>query len=533
MNKQMIKLNNFLQLFLTVLSLPSVYKIKSIKQIFLLLILIISSIITTKGIIIYFDDLYIFKIIILKLTLLYFLFLIFNLIIRFYVMFYKILKYFIKNNIKKDLVITYYLYNIFCIIITLFLLYKIYKNMIILDINFQNYILTYIFLFSVVLALMYIDYISENEIKILNYYNKNILFFIFIFIFLILLLNILKQFDDEKLYSYIIKNNLLNKFSLNMLPNNNIKMIEGPGPSNKSEITNDINKPSINKNKNFFSFNKNKKFITNNEMKIENRITKFRDPIIKSKTQSTILPIQDNSAVAGPSKNLNLENPNQINTMEPAKKIPSSFFYNTEKNVLDLYIPKLENKKYLYFLENENYGYFVKNLSDSFNFNNHDATDNYTIGLMGVLEDIDKDFNNPIDKENFAYFIDGLEYALDSNLFKLNNDLIDVKCEDGQTNYLAIFQYKDDKGNTAYLNINSYELKLLKDIGDLNSGKFENLNNNYLFTCNLKKDVESLNILKYYGISEENIEKLKIIHREANKPSFMKRFTKKFLDFIK
>jgi hypothetical protein len=103
------------------------------------------------------------------LSMLYFLYLVFNLIVRIYNMHYKMLNYFYflnnKNNESLTVIITYYFYNYFCIFISLLILYKIFNN---LPIGYNDYLIILSYLISFTLALMYIDNTSDNKIFIKN-----------------------------------------------------------------------------------------------------------------------------------------------------------------------------------------------------------------------------------------------------------------------------------------------------------------------------------------------------------------------------
>jgi hypothetical protein len=158
-------LNNIAKLYITIISYPSVIKLNNLKQLFILMILIISTLILTTGIIenIKYE---LIKIIIINFTILYFLFIIINLIVRIYNMLVRVAHYFLQNtHLERRVIIGYYFYNFLCIILTTILLYRVEFSMIQYDPTIINYINIYIF-FSLFISLIYVDYISALEFKI-------------------------------------------------------------------------------------------------------------------------------------------------------------------------------------------------------------------------------------------------------------------------------------------------------------------------------------------------------------------------------
>lgn len=158
-------LNNIAKLYLIIISYPSVLKLKNLKQLFILMILIISTLMLTTGFIhnIKYE---IIKLIIINFTMFYFLFIIINLIVRIYNMLVRVAHYFLKNtHLDRSLIIGYYFYNLLGILLTSILLYKLEISMIQYDPSIIKFIYIYIFV-AIIISLIYIDYISELEFHI-------------------------------------------------------------------------------------------------------------------------------------------------------------------------------------------------------------------------------------------------------------------------------------------------------------------------------------------------------------------------------
>ena len=129
-NKQIIINRKFLEIFLNVVTLPSVYKLKNIKLTLVLMFLLINSLIVSSGII-YKIDSDLIQISIVYLTIFYLFYILFNIIVRIYNTLIRTLTYFIKQSSKidKKIVISYYIYNIICLILTSILIYKLYYSL--------------------------------------------------------------------------------------------------------------------------------------------------------------------------------------------------------------------------------------------------------------------------------------------------------------------------------------------------------------------------------------------------------------------
>jgi hypothetical protein len=179
--------NRHMEILLSVLQLPSVYKIKNIKYLLILLLLIISSFILKFGII-YSIHFCLLQGLIFCLSFIFFCYLIFNFIIRIYNVFFRMFLYFRKKSnyikIDKNIIIGYYVYNIISLILTIILLYNLANSLINYDDTFLKYIYIYIFLCTIISSIIYIAYISEEIIVVTPVKIRK-------FSFLFLLLNIL------------------------------------------------------------------------------------------------------------------------------------------------------------------------------------------------------------------------------------------------------------------------------------------------------------------------------------------------------
>lgn len=218
-------MNNYIELILDyiskILASPTVYKINNLKELLFILILVSSSIINNTNLINYIDNKLILKFIFV-LNIIYLIFLIFNFIIRNFNII-RITKYFIINNINNKIRLTYYLYNIFCFIITLFLINRIMNNL--FDNNIYIILNNLIFI-SFILSIMYIDYLTGDNI-IINNNSTNKIFKFIIIIYSVIFSYFLVNLVSSLLEEFIIKNNLLNKFISNIFPqNNSLNVIE-------------------------------------------------------------------------------------------------------------------------------------------------------------------------------------------------------------------------------------------------------------------------------------------------------------------
>jgi hypothetical protein len=120
----------------------------------------------------------------------------FNILIRLFIQIFKSLPYFYKSLNNKiptlytksyllKIMITYYLINIIFLLLSIFIIYKINNSLSIYNNDLYSITNIYSNLIATILGLIYIDYISSNEFKIINR-KYNILFIILgIFILII------------------------------------------------------------------------------------------------------------------------------------------------------------------------------------------------------------------------------------------------------------------------------------------------------------------------------------------------------------
>src|SRR5882757_10252583 len=159
---------------------PNIYKITNIKQIIILFILIVSSFLFTSGFINNIDNNFL-KTIIFYFTTAYFLFLIFNIIVRIFNITYRMVPYFLTQShilINRQVIICYYLYNFICFVLSLLLCFKILYFLTLFDKNILDYILIYIFFVSILGSLLYIDYISHLDIVVSEIKLNRLMFFL-------------------------------------------------------------------------------------------------------------------------------------------------------------------------------------------------------------------------------------------------------------------------------------------------------------------------------------------------------------------
>lgn len=206
---------NQIEIIITILSLPSVHKVKNLKQIMVVFLLLGSSLIMNTG---YINCLQfsVIKEIIFYLTLFYFLYLIFNIIVRIYNVFFRMVMFFFNTpTINTKIVVGYYIHNFLCFILTLFLLYRIESSLSLFNATLFKEINLYIFIFSFVTAVIYINYISNQNI-VLKEVNTNSLSLLFIILNVFMLsLSLVGLFN---LFTYILKyNELIYKISFNFM----------------------------------------------------------------------------------------------------------------------------------------------------------------------------------------------------------------------------------------------------------------------------------------------------------------------------
>lgn len=180
-----IYINNlklFLEYFLTVIGLPCGYRSKSKIFLILLLTLIVLSISYSSGIYKYLinnDE--IVKYLIISVVI-YSMFLKFNLIVRMYNIFIRSLKYFYSSKLNNKIIICYYFYNIFCLVLSTYLIYKLDNKLIEYNIMLYEVYSIYSVLISGILGYLYIDYLSNIRVNIYKIKsNKLTLFLTIIF----------------------------------------------------------------------------------------------------------------------------------------------------------------------------------------------------------------------------------------------------------------------------------------------------------------------------------------------------------------
>lgn len=186
----------YIHKYLFILQLPFGIKFKSIKPLLALIFLIGASFIL-KTELIYNEIFNHFRQIIIILAIFYSCFLLINLIVRMYNFFLRTSLFFIrKYSSQKQLAFGFYTLGSFYIIFNIMLLISIYRDLLKYDASLVHSLSVFVF-YSLIIAIVYIDYISDEDIKInrntsiikkysLSYFLVilNILLLIFNFIFL-------------------------------------------------------------------------------------------------------------------------------------------------------------------------------------------------------------------------------------------------------------------------------------------------------------------------------------------------------------
>nr|YP_010697837.1 hypothetical protein P1S03_mgp08 [Porodaedalea chrysoloma]WCF76798.1 hypothetical protein [Porodaedalea chrysoloma] len=161
------------ELYLSILSLPMVYRPKSKNVLYFILVMLLFSIVFNTGLYLYFNSTLLYLFVYASVFNIFFLK--FNFIIRIFNVFYKSIIYFyniyrngdnINTNVPSlNVLIFYYLYNMLCFVLTILIVVRLQHNL--YEFNYTVGENTYIYsiFISPLLALMYIDYISEDEIK--------------------------------------------------------------------------------------------------------------------------------------------------------------------------------------------------------------------------------------------------------------------------------------------------------------------------------------------------------------------------------
>lgn len=267
--------------YIKFIQLPTIYRYNNLLFIFIILVMILSTFLFNSGIIYNYINYtpILFEFIILF-TMLYFLFLVFNLIVRSYNMFYRTLIYFykIKGCRSKSLIALYYIYNGLCVFITIVILYKIANNMTFYKPNLIGYLYTYSFLVSFTLALMYIDSISHENIIVNNrivtiklWFFKLLLLFPIYAILIELFINIL--------------NNIIFNYGLSELLSMKLYFMNDDETINPDENTNNIEQVNTNIQDN--ERNNNKQRNSNKQSGIVNKNEQINDSVQVNQDKNT------------------------------------------------------------------------------------------------------------------------------------------------------------------------------------------------------------------------------------------------------
>lgn len=108
----------------------------------------------------------------------------FNLLVRLFNVLIKTSNYFINHKISKNIILCYYLFNIICFIVLVSLVNYIEINLINYDLTIGEHAQIYTYLFSVIIAMIYLEHTVTDNIEI-NKVKMNTIskFFSILFIF--------------------------------------------------------------------------------------------------------------------------------------------------------------------------------------------------------------------------------------------------------------------------------------------------------------------------------------------------------------
>jgi hypothetical protein len=170
----------------------------------------------------------------------------FNILIRLFIQIFKSLPYFYKSLNNKiptlytksyllKIMITYYLINIIFLLLSIFIIYKINNSLSIYNNDLYSITNIYSNLIATILGLIYIDYISSNEFKIIN--RKYNILFIILGIFILII-------PFTYIYMFGLPFKIFNTIYCQPNNNGNLLMLENNEPINNDN--NDDNKQIIN-----------------------------------------------------------------------------------------------------------------------------------------------------------------------------------------------------------------------------------------------------------------------------------------------
>lgn len=273
------------KLYLSNLSLPMVFKPKSISVLLLILIFILLSILFNMGMYYHYTNSDILYILMFA-SIINLLFLKFNFVIRTFNVFKSIFYFYNLNKIVKvegklsiKVPIFYYVYNIICFILSYYLIIKIQYNLFEFNFEIGEYVYIYSYLISPVLSIIYIGYISKEKFiykkVILDKLGKFIhllIIFTFVWSLLILVTNLLvfkpilcdsTDSDNQQINKNVQNSTNPTNEQVNANSQNSSTKLNGSRTSSYSPNANitqrnkqmNINSQTINKTINSFNFN--------------------------------------------------------------------------------------------------------------------------------------------------------------------------------------------------------------------------------------------------------------------------------------
>ena len=209
-----LSIENYLLISILSKHLHSSYMVKSIYTFILILLALCCYIILSTGIIYYLEGTQYFNILyntVIIFTVLDLFFIIFNLIIRIYYLFFKGVPFYFKEetNLNKlsnfdKIMLHYFIKNTLLILLSIYTIYKISNLLLLLDHTLFEYTHFYRNFISIILGLIYIVEISEYIYKLPNNTNvtelSKVLAFAGLILNLIYMLSVIFLFNTTTIY---------------------------------------------------------------------------------------------------------------------------------------------------------------------------------------------------------------------------------------------------------------------------------------------------------------------------------------------
>ena len=159
-------INNLWNFYSTILSLPMIYTAKNFKVLLFVLLIAFTSVYFNFSVRWEISISNEFYYILITGTILNLLFIKFNLMVRLFNVLIKTSYYFLNHNISNNIILCYYLFNIICFIVLVSLVNCIEFNLTNYDLIIGEHAQIYTFLFSVIIAMIYLEHTVTDNIEI-------------------------------------------------------------------------------------------------------------------------------------------------------------------------------------------------------------------------------------------------------------------------------------------------------------------------------------------------------------------------------